>query len=275
MRRKVPNNSSVTYQLRNLVSTRNTIVITGAAAGIGNAIARRFLQKGWRVGALDVAPMDSLRDVTGPGELWTGHLDVSDSEEWKVRLEEFCGPSGRLNALVNNAGILAAGPFAETAMERHRAVVDVNVTGTMNGCHTAHPYLDRTPGATVVNLCSASAIYGQAELSSYSASKFAVRGLTEALEIEWAHQDIRVLAIWPLFVHTDMVDGVSTGTTRSLGIRLTAEDVADTVLQAVEHRGRMPKVHYPVGVQAKVLANLSKFSPNWASRATNKLMASR
>ena len=123
----------------------------------------------------------------------------------------------------------------------------------------------------MVNLCSASAIYGQPELATYSATKFAVRGLTEALELEWRRYGIRVIAMWPLFVKTAMVDGMETRSTKRMGIHLSAEDVAEEIYNATHpSRSFLPKVHYPVGRQTKVVAAVSQVLPNWASRLLNK-----
>jgi short-subunit dehydrogenase len=173
--------------------------------------------------------------------------------------------------LVNNAGVLSHGRFEEIGLQTQRRIVDVNIYGTMAGLHTAFPYLRDTRGAQVVNLCSASAIYGQPELATYSASKFAVRGLTEALELEWRRCGIRVIAMWPLFVQTPMVDGVQTNATRRLGVHLSAEDVAQSIYAATHSTpSRLPKVHNPVGRQTKVLAGLAQMSPNWASRLLSR-----
>lgn len=256
------------------MSGGRNIFITGAAAGIGNAMAQRFHRNGWRVGAYDVAPVDESAFTGQRGELVTGTLDVTDAEAFQAAVAEFCGENGRLNALINNAGILSSGVFEEIDIARQQAIINVNVNGTLNGCYAAHSYLARTPGSTVVNMCSASAIYGQPELAAYSASKFAIRGLTEALDLEWLDQGIRVIAMWPMFVNTGMVDGMNIGTTRSLGIRLTADDVADEIVETVEKPGLFPKVHHPVGFQAKLFANTAKFSPDWMSRMLNKRFAS-
>jgi NAD(P)-dependent dehydrogenase (short-subunit alcohol dehydrogenase family) len=252
-----------------------TVFISGAAAGIGRATAVLFAQRGYRVGAYDVdlAGLASLREeiIIRGGDIAIGQLDVSSAEDWAQQLEAFTGPSRRLDVLVNNAGVLSHGRFEEIGLQTQRRIVDVNIYGTMAGLHTAFPYLRDTRGAQVVNLCSASAIYGQPELATYSASKFAVRGLTEALELEWRRCGIRVIAMWPLFVQTPMVDGVQTNATRRLGVHLSAEDVAQSIYAATHSTpSRLPKVHYPVGRQTKVLAGLAQMSPNWASRLLNK-----
>jgi short-subunit dehydrogenase len=176
-----------------------------------------------------------------------------------------------LEVLVNNAGVLSAGRFADIPLAAQQTIINVNVGGTLNGCHAAYPYLRSTPTAQVINLSSASAIYGQSELATYSASKFAIRGLTEALELEWADDDIRVCAVWPLFVDTGMVDGVDTGSTRTLGVSLTAEDVAESILKIAERRPRLPHgPHFAVGRQAKALMTLAGVVPTWVLREVNR-----
>ncbi len=257
------------------MADKSTIVITGAAAGIGRATALLFARRGYRVGAYDVdlAGLASLREeIAGQGgDVEIGRLDVTNAEDWSEQLRDFTGGAGRLDILVNNAGILSSGRFEEIPLERQRAIVDVNVGGTMAGLHTAFPYLRDTKGAQVVNLCSASAIYGQPELATYSATKFAVRGLTEALELEWRRYDIRVIAMWPLFVATPMVDGLDTHSSKRMGIHLTAEHVAGEIYAATHpNRSFLPKVHYPVGRQTKVVAGVSQVLPNWAARLLNK-----
>ena len=256
--------------------TRRTVLVTGAAAGIGRAVAQRFAAEGCLVGAYDVdeAGLASLATELGDAVV-TGTLDVRDAEQWRAALADLTGCSGgRLDVLVNNAGIMQAGRFAEIPLEDQQRTVDVNVTGVVNGCHAAHPYLRDTPGAHVVNIASASAIYGQPELATYSATKFAVRGLTEALDLEWADEDITVRALWPLFVRTAMVDGVDTGSTRSLGVRLSVDDVADEVLAAVRP-GRRLGAHRAVGRQAKLMLASSEVTPSWVMRRVNRRITSR
>src|SRR5699024_6496948 len=139
------------------------------------------------------------------------------------------------------------------------------------------PYLQASRGARVINLCSASAIYGQPELAVYGATKFAVRGLSEALDLEWRSEGIRVTALWPLFVDTGMLAGVSTGSTRSLGVRLGPGDVADAVIEAAgvrTRRGWLPAIlprstHRPVGMQARALFAAASVTPSWVLRQVN------
>jgi NADP-dependent 3-hydroxy acid dehydrogenase YdfG len=262
-------------------SPQKSVFITGAAAGIGRATALTFARKGFVVGGYDIdeAGLKTLADEIEDlgGKAVTGHLDVTDADEMAQRVREFAEAAGdRLDVMINNAGILRAGRFEEMDLGGHFKEIDINAKGVVNGLHAAFPHLQKTPNAVVVNLSSASAIYGQAELANYSATKFFVRGITEALDIEWNRHGIRVIAMWPLYVQTAMTDSIKTGTTDSLGIRLTAQDVADAIVAAVEPswlRRAIHQVHFPVGTQTKTMAAGSRFSPAWLTRLVNKRLA--
>lgn len=252
-----------------------SVLITGAAAGIGRATAQAFLAQGWFVGAVDVdeVGLASLRQEASASSLFTGRLDVTNTEQWQQILEQFWMAAGeRLDVLVNNAGILSSGQFSDIPLSRHQQIMRINVEGVLNGCHLGFPYLARTPNSTVINLSSASAIYGQPNLASYSASKFAVRGLTEALNIEWQTHGIAVRSIWPLFVQTGMVTGMDIASVRSMGVHLTATDVAKAILAAVDNRGANP-VHITVGWQTKLVDFAAKLSPSWLNRTVNQWLA--
>lgn len=258
-----------------------SVFITGAAAGIGRATALNFARNGYTVGGYDIDEV-GLTSLAGEieaigGRAVTGHLDVTDPDEMAQRLAEFTAATGgRLNVMINNAGILRTGLFEDIDVSAQLKEIDINTKGVVNGLHAAFPYLRATPNPVVVNLASASAIYGQPELATYSATKFFVRGITEALDIEWSRYDIRVIAIWPLYVQTAMTDNIKTGTTESLGINLTAQDVADAIVAAVEPsllRRVIHQVHFPVGQQTKASAIASRFSPAWLQRIANKRLA--
>ena len=257
------------------------VFITGAAAGIGRATALTFARNGYLVGGFDVdeVGLKSLADEIDAldAKAVTGHLDVTDPDETAQRVSEFAEAAGnRLDVMINNAGIMKTGRFEEIAVSAHLKEIDINTKGVVNGLHAAFPYLKDTPNSVVVNLASASAIYGQPELANYSATKFFVRGITEALDIEWGRYGIRVIAMWPLYVKTAMTQSIKTGTTESLGIRLTAQDVADAILAAVEPsylRRMIHQVHFPVGAQTKVSAVGARFTPAWLLRLVNKRLA--
>ena len=244
------------------------ILITGAAAGIGRACAERFAREGWFVGVCDIDEAGARALATQFGaQGWAAKLDVTDPQGWQDTLAAFSAASGgRLDVLLNNAGILAGGHFGDIPLAKQHAMVEVNFKGVINGCHAALPYLKQTPGARVINMASASAIYGAPSLAVYSATKFAVRGFTEALQVEWQPLGIAVMDIWPLFVRTAMIDAVGAGSAQSLdsmGVRLTPQDVADTVWRAANRPGR---THWIVGLQARAMALAIRLSPGALTR---------
>jgi NAD(P)-dependent dehydrogenase (short-subunit alcohol dehydrogenase family) len=256
---------------------RPAIFVTGAASGIGRACAELFAQRGWFVGLYDVdgAGAAAVAAALGQGNAIAGVLDVSDSGAWERALAEFWQHSGqRLDALLNNAGILTTGPFETVALARHEAMLAVNVGGMINGCHAAFAYLRLTPGARVINMASATAIYGQPELVTYSATKFAVRGFTEGLDLEWSRFGIRVCDVWPSFVRTNMAANFEhIGSTRSLGVRLAPADVAATVWNCATTRPRLHRTHWTVGIQAGLLALATRIAPAAISRQVVRRLA--
>ncbi|WP_076482732.1 SDR family oxidoreductase [Williamsia sterculiae] len=261
--------------------TTRTVFITGAAAGIGRATALGFAKRGYTVGAFDIddaglATLSAEIEALGATAV-VGHLDVTDAEEFATRLREFVAQAGgRLDVLVNNAGILVGGRFEEIPVEKLHREVDINCKGVVNGLHAGFEHLRATPGSVAINLASASAIYGQAELADYSATKHFVRGITEALDIEWGAYGVRVVAIWPLFVQTAMTTNLKTNSTERMGIKLGPQDVADRILDAAEPNRfskAIHQVHYTVGNQTRFLQEAARFSPVYLTRVVNRAIA--
>ena len=258
-------------------SMSQSIFISGAAQGIGAAIARLFYQQGYKVGIYDINADQAqiLADQLGSNAK-AGKLDVSQYDQWQMALEEFVTWAGELNILVNNAGILYSGDFEKTDIAAHHRTININVNGVLNGCHAALPYLKKAKFARVINLSSASAIYGQADLVSYSASKFAVRGITEGLDIEWQKYGIRVLDVMPLFVQTAMVKDMDAGSIKNIGVHLSAQDVAEQIFALAKAKGTILTVtHTPVGLKSKIMYKLSSISPQFLNRLGNMLLSKR
>lgn len=217
--------------------------MTGAASGIGRATALLFGRRGFHVGCYDIDE-DGARRVAaevGPASSF-GRLDVTDASSWSKAVAAFDEDIHRMDVLFNCAGLLRMGRFEDIPPDECRKQLDVNVMGVVLGVQASLPLLERTGGAVIVNMSSASALYGQPELAVYSASKFAVRALTQALDVELRQKGVRVCDVMPSYVDTPMVHSQrhTAKTLARLGVKLTAGDVAESVWKAVHGRA----LHY-------------------------------
>ena len=250
-----------------------TILITGAAHGIGLATARRFASQGWFVGLYDINT-EVLKELLDSGEFPNAcgqYCDVTERVSITEALAHFANQTdGRLDLLVNNAGVLTSGNFEDIDPGQHDAIVDINVKGLTHVAQAAFPLLKRTAGATMVNLCSVSSVHGLPLLAVYSASKFYVNGLTEALNIEWAKHDIRVTAVKPPLVNTQMGHSVRPELMAKFSVDMEPEDVAAAIQRA--HEGK--RTGYLLGGPSKIWAWLDKLLPEAGRRRLTRYLCS-
>jgi short-subunit dehydrogenase len=178
---------------------------------------------------------------------------------------------GAFDALLNNAGVAFIEHFEEQTLEQHEWVVKVNVNGVLNCAYQAFPYLAKGRAAKLINMCSLSSEDGIPSEATYSASKFFVRGLTEALNIEWERHDIHVCDILPNFVATPMMDAAQGDIVDAIGIHLTSDDVARTILKAADDRSR---IHWVVDtMKPKLLRAVTNNAPARIHRTLIKRFA--
>ncbi|SFI61167.1 MULTISPECIES: SDR family NAD(P)-dependent oxidoreductase [Microbacterium] len=212
-------------------------LVTGAARGQGAAEAELFAAHGAHVYLADV--LDADGDALAAGLREKGlhaeyvHLDVTDSPQWAAVSSRIDARHGRIDVLVNNAGIVGRGSILETRDEVWQQVFNVNVTGAFHGIRAIAPIMQRSRSGSIVNVCSIAALSGY-PAASYSASKWALRGLSQGAAIEFASWGIRVNAIHPGLVETPMVtmaehNRLVTGLT-PLGRPASAEEIATLVL---------------------------------------------
>jgi NAD(P)-dependent dehydrogenase (short-subunit alcohol dehydrogenase family) len=260
---------------------RRAIFITGAGSGIGQAIAAHFSRKGWSVGLSDV----SLQGLAETAQLIacpyaSSHpLDVRERDNWKAGLAAFASRfDGRIDVVVNNAGIGVGGPLINLNDAAVDQMIDVNFRGVVSGARAAHRYLKAAgPGSCLLNVASASALYGAPGLALYSSTKFAVRGLTEALDLEWEAGGIRCRSLMPAFVDTPMMaQPAEPGCPelkrdRVLAAKLeftSSQEVAAAAWRAVHGS----KTHVLVGASAKQLHLAARWAPSLLRRRLRGLM---
>jgi NAD(P)-dependent dehydrogenase (short-subunit alcohol dehydrogenase family) len=249
-----------------------TILITGAAQGIGMATALLYARQGWFVGLYDInkAGIDTLLASGDFPNACGEYVDVTDRESLRTMIDHFAGHSGgKLDLFINNAGVLTAGDFVEINPVQHDLIVDVNVRGATHALQLAFPLLKATPGATVVNLCSASSIHGIPGLAVYSATKFYIDGLTEALDLEWRQHGIRVTCVKPPVVKTAMGQHVETRLNTRIPVTLGADHVAAIIQRAADGRG----TSFVLGWRTWAWSVIDKFLPNPFRHALTRYIA--
>lgn len=182
-------------------TTQKSVLITGAAGGIGRATVNLFSEWGWRVIGVDRAPFGEPFPESG---LFV-QSDISIPENLETIFQQAKGFTSTLNALVNNAGIQVSKPILETSVEEWDASIASNLRSAFLGAKLAHPLLKAAGGGAIVNVSSVHAVQTSANIASYAASKGGLLALTRVMAIEFAPDNIRANAILPGAVDTPML----------------------------------------------------------------------
>ncbi|WP_425995682.1 SDR family oxidoreductase [Caulobacter sp. DWR1-3-2b1] len=256
---------------------RKTIFITGAASGIGLASAKRFAAAGWFVGLsdIDAAGLTAALLAIGPTNGATFKLDVRDRQAWDNALGEFGRlTGGKLDALLNNAGVARFGSLEDLSDADCDIQIDINIKGVVHGARAGLPLL-KAGGGRLINVASCAGLYGSPKLAVYSATKFAVRGLSEALDIEYAAHGVSVACVMPWFIETPILNAGASGSNESMADALRkggleiypVEDAAEVVFKAASGK----ELHYLVGKRARQMRFASSHMPG----AVRKQLRSR
>jgi NAD(P)-dependent dehydrogenase (short-subunit alcohol dehydrogenase family) len=194
-------------------ASQKVALVTGAARGIGFAVAKRFLADGWRIALLDIEDQLLRKSVEALGTAENTlelHCDVSDAAAVARALTEIEQRFGRLDALVNNAGIAVFAPVLETSNEDWERVLAVNLTGPFLCTKAAVPLMREHGGGAIVNITSISSLRASTLRSAYGTSKAGLAHLTKQLAVELASFGIRVNGVAPGPVETAMARAVHT-----------------------------------------------------------------
>ena len=252
---------------------RKAIFITGGGSGIGRAVAQRFAREGWFVGLADIntAGLAETAALLPEGASSTHVMDVRDRAACDGAIADFARLSGgRLDVLFNNAGIGVGGQFGDVPPADAERLIAINFTGVVNGIYAGLALLEKTPGSAILNTASAAALYGSPGLALYSATKFAVRGLTEALDLEFSDhgpdgKGITVRSLMPSFIDTPLLSQTVSGTNATSRERVMAAGLeftpVETVAQAAWDAVHGNRVHTVVGRTARKLRLIARWAP--------------
>jgi len=262
-------------------SEQKTIFITGAASGLGREVARHFASKGWFVGIADIndAGLAETAAMLPDGMSSIHHLDVTDRGQWKSAVADFGKQTGgQMTVLFNNAGIGSGGPIQEMTDEDIDLMIAINLTGVISGTRACFDLLKATPDSCILYTASAAGIYGTADLSVYSATKFAVRGLAEAHDIEFRPHDIKSRSLMPGFIDTNIISGIAEGTNMSgkemledAGVTVSPVSIIGPAAWDAVHGN---KVHTTVNKMAKQLAFAARWMPGRLRKKLTNLTGS-
>jgi len=180
-------------------------LLTGAAGGIGACAARCMVQEGAVVLLTDAdgARVGNVAHDLGAGAIARGH-DVTSEADWEAVRAWALATHGRVDVLVNNAGVLLAAPLTETSLEDFQRVIDVNLTGVFLGMRAFAPTMSTQRAGSMINMSSVAGLIGSPYLAAYAASKWAVRGMTKVVAKELAGFGVRVNSVHPGQIDTDM-----------------------------------------------------------------------
>jgi 3alpha(or 20beta)-hydroxysteroid dehydrogenase len=180
------------------------VLITGGGRGQGEAEARLFRQEGATVCLTDVLVEEGTKVADDIGASFIEH-DVTDADAWAAVVTQLTGDHGRIDALINNAGIFRMGGLLDTDRAVWDSILAVNQTGVFLGMQAVAPVMVGQKAGSIVNISSVAGLNGTPRAFAYGASKWAVRGMTKSAALELAPHGVRVNSIHPGFIDTPMV----------------------------------------------------------------------
>jgi NAD(P)-dependent dehydrogenase (short-subunit alcohol dehydrogenase family) len=243
-----------------------TIAITGGARGIGFATARALLARGARVmiGDRDVALGETaVGKLSNVGPVSGYPLDVADPESFATFLDKArADGGGRIDVLINNAGVMPVGPFLDLTEGAIRSAIEVNFYGVVNGCRLVLPEMVKRRRGHIVNIASVAGMLAVPGQALYAGTKFAVLGLSTALADEYAPAGVEVSCVMPTFTNTELISGTKTG---GMTKPVEPEDIAAAVVKTLDKPKTAVSVPYPLRFIAAGTAFLPPRGRRWLS----------
>jgi len=258
---------------------KKVVIITGASSGIGKALAEKYAAEGWNLvlAARRNERLQELKEKIAQAEVLTVKTDVTVEGDCKNLVEKAVERFGKIDVLINNAGISMRALFNNTEMEVLHRLMNVNYWGTVNCTKYAMPHLLKQKGS-LVGVISVGGYIGLPGRAGYSASKFAVRGFLETLRIENLKTGLHVLVAAPGFTASEIRKSALTAngdkqgeTPRNENKMMSAEACAVHIFRAVEKRKRQLILTF---LEGKFTVFLSKIMPRFLDRMNYKMFAS-
>jgi 3alpha(or 20beta)-hydroxysteroid dehydrogenase len=219
--------------------TGKVALISGAARGQGEAEARLLASEGAKVVLADVLDEEGTTVAKDIGDAAAYlHLDVTSEAEWQAAVDKAIDRFGAIDVLVNNAGVFAINPIATTSLDEYRRIIDINQIGVFLGMRAVASHMAARATGSIVNISSVAGLQGSAGTIAYTASKFAVRGMTKVVAKELAPFGVRVNSVHPGLIDTAMLrqitdvvnDDALLKSRVPMGAFAEANDVANVVL---------------------------------------------
>ncbi len=183
-----------------------TVLVTGGTGGIGNAIVKKYADQGYNVAFFFRSNVDEAERIAeGNPRIKPCRVDVKDYDAVAKAVEEVAEEFGGIDVCVNNAGITADGLFMMMSPEEWKNVIDINLGGAMNVSNAVLPHMLEKRSGSIINITSVAGIVGQDGQCNYSASKAGLIGFTKSLAKEMAKRRIRVNAVAPGYIDTEMI----------------------------------------------------------------------
>jgi NAD(P)-dependent dehydrogenase (short-subunit alcohol dehydrogenase family) len=244
----------------------HVVAITGGARGIGYTIAKALVARGAQLALSDIDEAALEAAVTELGIETYGRLDVVDADAFGAFLNRVERELGRLDVLINNAGIMPTGPLLQQSDALTRRILDINVLGTINGTKHALALMVPRRRGHIVNMASTMGEAAVPGLVVYNASKAATIAFSDAARLEFRKSGVQVSAILPGAVNTELAAGIH----GPRGIKnIEPEDVADAVIRTLESTKSHPRVYVPR--TAGLLMRMQRFLPRSFSEAVYRL----
>jgi short-subunit dehydrogenase len=254
------------------------VIITGASSGIGRALAKEFYSRGARIslGARRIDQLETLKGELNNSDILCTQTDVAQEADCKRLINNTVEKYGRIDVLINNAGISMRALFKDMDMDVMRRIMGINFFGTVYCTKFALPYLLETKGS-LVGVISIAGYVGLPGRTAYSASKFAIRGFLDTIRIEHLHSGLHVLVAAPGFTASEVrtvaltADGTAQGETpRDEGTMMSAETCARHIAEAIRKRKRTLILTI---IEGKLTVFLGKFFPSLLDKLTFNHMA--